>query len=62
LTGLAFGNVVAKSYESHDWDDYTQAGNLWRIFFENEKKRPAKAIAGALSGARQVIQTRKRQQ
>ncbi|MEP0760663.1 hypothetical protein NC997_24435 [Trichocoleus sp. DQ-A2] len=32
------------------------------MFSENEKNRPAKAIAGALSGARQEIQTRKRQQ
>jgi catalase len=43
-------------YESRDQDDYTQAGNLWRIFSEDEKNRTAQAIAGALSGARQDIQ------
>ncbi|WP_322742333.1 catalase-related domain-containing protein [Gloeocapsopsis crepidinum] len=35
-------------------DDYTQAGNLWRIFSE-EENRTAQAIAGALSGAQDKI-------
>ena len=29
-------------------DDYTQAGNLWRLFPEDEKNRTAKAIADSL--------------
>jgi catalase len=32
-----------------DRDDYIQAGNLWRIFSEDEKNRTAQAIAWALS-------------
>ncbi|HCF27446.1 MAG TPA: catalase [Cyanobacteria bacterium UBA11049] len=56
--GLSLGDVVADRYDSRDLDDYTQAGNLWRIFSEDEKNRTAQAIAGALSGARQDIQMR----
>jgi catalase len=56
--GLSLGDVVADRYESRDQDDYTQAGNLWRIFSEDEKNRTAQAIAGALSGAQQDIQMR----
>jgi catalase len=56
--GLPLGDVVADRYESRDQDDYTQAGNLWRIFSEAEKDRTAAAIAGALGGARQDIQMR----
>jgi catalase len=56
--GLSLGDVVADRYESRDQDDYTQAGNFWRIFSEDEKNRTAQAIAGALSGARQDIQMR----
>jgi catalase len=56
--GLALGEVVADRYESRDLDNYTQAGNLWRIFSEDEKNRTAQAIAGALKGARQEIQMR----
>jgi catalase len=29
-------------------DDYTQAGNLWRLFPEGEKNRTAQAIANSL--------------
>jgi catalase len=43
--GLSLGDVVADRYESRDQDDYTQAGNLWRIFSEDEKNRTAQAIA-----------------
>ena len=56
--GLLLGDVVADRYDSRDQDDYTQAGNLWRIFSEDEKNRTAQAIAGALSGVRQDIQMR----
>ncbi len=37
-------------------DDYTQAGNLWRVLDENQKNCTALAIAGALTAARQDIQ------
>jgi catalase len=50
--------VVADRYDSRDQDDYTQAGNLWRILDDAQKDRTAKAIAGALSGVRQDIQMR----
>jgi catalase len=56
--GLALGNVIADRYESRDQDDYTQAGNLWRIFSDEEKVRTAGAIAGALGGACHDIQMR----
>lgn len=48
--------MVADRYESRDQDDYIQAGNLWRIFSEEEKNRTAQAIAGALGGAGEDIQ------
>jgi catalase len=56
--GLTLGDVVADRYDSRDQDDYTQAGNLWRVFDDAQKNRTACAIAGALSGARQDIQMR----
>ncbi|AFY61219.1 catalase [Synechococcus sp. PCC 6312] len=56
--GLSLGDVVADRYDSRDQDDYTQAGNLWRIFSEAEKNRTAQAIAGALGGAKKEIQLR----
>ncbi len=34
---LALSDVVAERYESRDRDDYTQAGNLWRIFISSYK-------------------------
>jgi catalase len=52
------GDVVADHYESRDQDDYTQAGNLWRIFSEDDRNWTAAAIAGALGGARQDLQMR----
>jgi catalase len=55
---LTLGDVVADRYDSRDQDDYTQAGNLWRILDDAQKDRTAKAIAGALSGVRQDIQMR----
>ncbi len=56
--GLALGDVMADRYELKDPDNYTQAGNLWRIFSDGEKDRTAQAIAGALGGATQEIQMR----
>jgi catalase len=56
--GLTLGDVVADRYDSRAQDDYTQAGNLWRVLDDAQKDRTAKAIAGALSGVRQDIQMR----
>ena len=53
------GDVVGDRYDSRvDHDDYTQAGNLWRLLPEDEKDRTAKAIAGALGTARKEVQMR----
>ena len=38
-------------------DDYTQAGNLWRLFPESEKRNTAQAIAGSLGQVPNRIQT-----
>ncbi len=56
--GLPLGDVIADRYDSRDVDDYTQAGNLWRVLDEDQKNRTALAIAGALGAARQDIQMR----
>lgn len=56
--GLPLGDVIADRYDSRDLNDYTQAGNLWRVLDENQKNRTAEAIAGALGAARQDIQMR----
>ena len=36
-------------------DDYTQAGNLYRLMPEDERKRLHQAIAGAMSGVTKEI-------
>ena len=38
-----------------DHDDYTQAGDLFRMMSENEKGRLASNLAGAMSGCRQEV-------
>ncbi len=51
------GQVVADRYNSRvDHDDYTQAGDLWRLMPEDERDRAANAIAGALGQAREKVQ------
>ena len=56
---LPLGDVAADRYDSRlDHDDYTQAGNLWRLFPEVEKERTVCAIAGALGQAQPEIQKR----
>ncbi len=53
----ALGEVIVDRYDSTvDHDDYTQAGNLYRLFDEGERDRLAKAIAGPLGQARQEVQ------
>ncbi len=53
------GDVTVDRYDStQDHDDYTQAGNLYRLFDEGQRERLAKAIAGPLSLARREVQVR----
>jgi catalase len=56
---LPLGDVAADRYDSREGhDDFTQAGNLWRLFGEDEKRRTVEAICGALGQAREDIQQR----
>jgi catalase len=56
---LPLGDVTVDRYDSRDGhDDYTQAGNLYRLLSSAEQDRLHKAIAGALGQARQDIQRR----
>jgi len=41
-----------------DHDDFTQAGNLYRLFDEGHRNRLATRIAGALGQARTEVQLR----
>jgi len=50
--------VVARHDSRADHDDFTQAGNLWRLFDAGEKDRTTDAIAGALCQARKDVQMR----
>ncbi len=53
------GQAVADRFDStQDHDDFTQAGNLYRMFDEGERDRLTTRIAGALGDARQEIQMR----
>jgi catalase len=53
------GQAVVDRYDStEDHDDYTQAGNLYRMFDEDHRDRLATRIAGVLGQAREEIQLR----
>ncbi len=53
------GQVIVDRHDSKaNHDDFTQAGNLWRLFDKGQKERTAAAIAGGLSHARKEIQLR----
>lgn len=53
------GEVIADRYDSRvDHDDYTQAGNLYRLFTDEQKDRLARAIAGSLGQVPAEIQSR----
>ena len=55
--GLPLENAMADRYNSREGHDvYTQIGNLWRIFPEDEKSRTGQASANAMQGVRQDIQ------
>ncbi|MEQ8786924.1 MAG: catalase [Pirellulaceae bacterium] len=56
---LPLGDVSADRFDSREGhDDYTQAGDLWRLFPEDEKQRTVTAICGALGQVREEIQHR----
>ena len=44
----ATSDLIGRYDHREDNDDYTQAGDLWRLFPEDEKKRTAKTIADSL--------------
>ncbi|MCL1091213.1 catalase KatB [Shewanella profunda] len=48
----------AARYSRYNQDDYTQAGNLYRIFSEDEKARLVATIAGSLSQTSLDVQQR----
>lgn len=53
------GQAVVDRYDSTiDHDDYTQPGNLYRLFDEGQRDRLARAIAAPLSQARREVQLR----
>ena len=49
--------LMADRYNSRiDHDDFTQAGNLWRLMDSDAKQRCVNAIVGGLGNARQEVQ------
>jgi catalase len=53
------GQTIVDRYDSTvDHDDYTQAGNLYRLFDDGQKTRLAQRIAGVLGQARKEVQMR----
>jgi len=56
---LDSGSAIADRYDSTvDHDDFTQAGNLYRLLSEGEKDRLTSRIAGGLSQTREEVQLR----
>ncbi|QOI99100.1 MAG: catalase [Phycisphaeraceae bacterium] len=55
----ALGQTIVDRFDSTvDHDDYTQAGNLYRMFDDGHKQRVASRIAGGLGQARKEVQLR----
>jgi len=53
------GQAVVDRYDStQDHDDFTQAGNLYRLFDDGHKDRLASRIAGVLKDAREEVRMR----
>ena len=53
------GQTIVDRYDStEDHDDFTQAGNLYRMFDEGHRDRLTTRIAGVLGDARQDVQMR----
>ena len=50
-------DVIVDRYNSReDHDDFTQAGDLWRLMGDDAKKRCVSAIVGGLGNAREQVQ------
>lgn len=57
ISALQNGDVVADRHDSRKGhDDYTQAGDLWRLMDDAQKGRTVKAICGGLGNARKAVQ------
>ncbi len=55
----ALGEATVDRFDStQDHDDFTQAGNLYKLFDDGERDRLASRIAGGLGQARQEVQLR----
>jgi catalase len=55
----SLGETIVARYDSAiDHDDYTQAGNLYRMFDDGERDRLTTRIAGGLGQARHEVQMR----
>jgi catalase len=55
----ALGETIVDRYDSTvDHDNYTQAGNLYRMFDDAHRDRLARRIAGVLGQAREEVQMR----
>jgi len=53
------GQTIVDRFDSTvDHDDFTQPGNLYRLFDEGQRDRLARRIGGALSQARREVQMR----
>ena len=53
------GQTIVDRFESTvDHDDFTQPGNLYRLFDEGHRDRLARRIAGVLGQARREVQLR----
>lgn len=53
------GEVIVDRYDSTlNHDDYTQPGNLYRMFDDGQRQRLTRAITGALRQARREVQLR----
>ena len=53
------GQAIVDRFDSTvDHDDYTQPGNLYRLFDDAHRSRLAKRIAGVLGQARREVQMR----
>lgn len=56
---LPLGDVTVDRYDSREGhDDYTQAGNLYRLMPQDAQRRLHQAIAGVLGQAREEVQMR----
>ncbi len=53
-----YGEAIVKAFDSKDEDNFSQAGNLFRIMSDSQKDQLARNIAGGLSFANEDIQKR----